>query len=196
MFAGVLAVAVEGPGPVRKPADSVNGEALRDTPSLRPNENLLFNGWGMTPAGEHVTVSDTPLKLIVSPDGKFLLAVSGGYNNTGLTILNTTEKRMVQFVPLKKSWNGVAFSKDAKRVFVSGGGSGLIHVFKYANGTVTAEPPVRPVLTSRDAFLAAIVVHPVTGKVYVCNEGEHEILVLNEQTLALEIGRASCRERV
>jgi hypothetical protein len=37
----------------------------------------------MTPAGEHVTISDMPLKLIVSPDGKFLLAVSGGYNNTG-----------------------------------------------------------------------------------------------------------------
>ena len=37
-----------------------------------------------------------------------------------------------------------------------------------------------------DAFLAAMVVHPVTGKVYVCNEGEHEILVLNGATLALE----------
>ena len=186
MFAGVLAFAAEVPGPVRKPADSVNDAALRESPGLRPNENLLFNGWGITPAGEHVPLSDMPLKLIVSPDGKFLLAVSGGYNDTGLTILSTADKKVVQFVPLKKSWNGLAFSKDGKRVFVSGGGSGLIHVFKYANGTVTAEPPVRPVLTSRDAFLAAIVVHPVTGKVYVCNEGEHEILVLNEQTLALE----------
>jgi YVTN family beta-propeller protein len=186
MFAGLLAGAAERPGPVRKPTDSVNDAALRESPGLRPNENLLFNGWGITPAGEHVALSDMPLKLILSPDGKFLLAVSGGYNDTGLTILSTADKKVVQFVPLKKSWNGLAFSKDGKRVFVSGGGSGLIHVFKYANGTVTAEPPVRPVLTSRDAFLAAIVVHPVTGKVYVCNEGEHEILVLNEQTLALE----------
>ena len=140
-------------------------------PGLRPNENLLFNGWGITPAGEHVTVSDMPLKLIVSPDGKFLLAVSGGYNNTGLTILNTAEKRVVQFVPLKQSWNGLAFSKDGKRLLVSGGGSGLIHVFKYENGTATAEKPVRPVPGSKNAFVAAIVVHPVTGKVYVCNEG-------------------------
>jgi YVTN family beta-propeller protein len=186
LFAGLLAVAADGSGPVRKPADSVNDAAVRELPGLRPNENLLFNGWGMTPAGEHVTVSDTPLKLIVSPDGKFLLAVSGGYNDTGLTILNTTEKRVAQFVPLKKCWNGLAFSKDGKRLLVSGGGSGLIHVFKYENGTATAEKPVRPVPGSKDAFLAAIVVHPVTGKVYVCNEGEHEILVLNGTTLALE----------
>jgi hypothetical protein len=83
LFAGLLAVAADGSGPVRKPADDLNDAALRETPGLRPNENLLFNGWGMTPAGEHVTISDMPLKLIVSPDGKFLLAVSGGYNNTG-----------------------------------------------------------------------------------------------------------------
>src|ERR1035438_6594521 len=134
MLAGLLGVAAEGPGPVRKPADSVNDAALRESPGLRPNENLLFNGWGITPAGEHVTLSDMPLKLIVSPDGKFLLAVTGGYNDTGLTILSTADKKVVQFVPLKKSWNGLAFSKDAKRVFVSGGGSGLIHVFKYEIG--------------------------------------------------------------
>jgi YVTN family beta-propeller protein len=186
LFAGLLALANEGAGPVRQPADSVNDPALRQSPGLRPNKNLLFNGWGITPAGEHVTMSDMPLKLIVSPDGKILLAVSGGYNDTGLTILNTAEKRVVQFAPLKQSWNGLAFTKDGKRVLVSGGGSGLIHVFKYENGAATPEKSVRPVPGSRDAFLAALVVHPVTGKVYVCNEGEHEILVLNGQTLALE----------
>jgi YVTN family beta-propeller protein len=186
LFAGLIAIAGETPGPVRKPADSVNDAAVRETPGLRPNENLLFNGWGVTPAGEHVAMSDLPLKLVVAPDGKFLLAVSGGYNDTGLTILNTAEKKVTQFVPLKKSWNGLAFTKDGNRVLVSGGGSGLIHVFKYDKGTVTAEKPVRPVPTSEDTFLAAIAVHPTTGKVYVCNEGEHEILVLNETTLALE----------
>ena len=186
LFAGLLASAGEAPGPVRKPAESVDDAAVRETPGLRPNENLLFNGWGITPAGEHVTLSDMPLKLVVSPDGKFLLAVSGGYNDTGLTVLNTTDKKVAQFVPLKKSWNGLAFTKDGQRVLVSGGGSGLIHVFKYEKGTVTTEKPVRPVPDSNDAFLAAIAVHPVTGKVYVCNEGEHEILVLNGTTLALE----------
>src|ERR1017187_4844820 len=186
LFTGLLALAVDAPGSVRKPADNGNGEDVREIPGLRHNQHLLFNGWGITPAGAHVTLSDMPLKLIVSPDGKFLLAVSGGYNDTGLTILNVTEKRVAQFVPLKKCWNGVAFSKDGKRLLVSGGGSGLIHVFKYANGTATAEAPVRPVPGSKEAFLAAIVVHPGTGKVYVCNEGEHEILVLNESTLALE----------
>ena len=58
MFAGLLGVAAEWPGPVRKPTDSVNDAALRESPGLRPNENLLFNGWGITPAGEHVALSE------------------------------------------------------------------------------------------------------------------------------------------
>ncbi len=65
LLAGLLAVASAAPDPVRKPADSVNDAAVREMPGLRPNENLLFNGWGMTPAGEPVTMSDMPLKLVL-----------------------------------------------------------------------------------------------------------------------------------
>jgi len=86
LFAGLLAVAEDGSSQVRQPADNVNDAALRERPGLRPNENLLFNGWGVTPAGQHATLSDLPLKLIVSPDGKFLLAVSGGFNNAGFVL--------------------------------------------------------------------------------------------------------------
>ncbi len=186
LLAGLLVRASEAPRPVREPADSVNDAALRERPGLPPNENLLFNGWGVTPAGVQVSLSDMPLKMIVSPDGRFLLAVSGGYNNTGLTILNTAEKRMAQFVPLKQSWNGLAFSRDGKRVLVAGGASGLIYVFKYQNGRATLEKTVRPVPASKSTFLAAIAVHPATGKVYVCNEGEHEVMALNGSTLGLE----------
>ncbi len=191
-FAGIFAAAAaspppaHSPGPVRKPGDSVNDAAIRETPGLRPNENLLFNGWGITAAGQAVTLSDMPLKLTLSPDGKFLLAVSGGYNNTGLTIMSIAKRKVVQFVPLKQCWNGLAFSKDGKRVFVSGAGSGLIHIFKYKDGQVTEEKTVQPVPKTTDTFLAALAVHPGTGKVYVCNEGEHEVLVLDGTTLVLE----------
>ena len=58
MFAGLLAVADDGAGTVRKAADNVNDAALREAPGLRPNENFLFNGWGISPVGEHATMPD------------------------------------------------------------------------------------------------------------------------------------------
>ena len=66
--------AAAGTGPVRGPDEEANSAGLRARPGLLPNEHLLCNGWGVTPAGQHVPMSDLALKLVVAPDGKRLLA--------------------------------------------------------------------------------------------------------------------------
>src|SRR3954470_6990415 len=65
--------------------------------SVRPGDGLLFNGWRVTPAGQQVRTSDLALKMVVSPDGKRLVAVSGGYNDEGLTLIDLAQKRVTQF---------------------------------------------------------------------------------------------------
>src|SRR5438093_10202296 len=69
--------------PVRQPTEDVNSPELRRKAGLQPNESLLFNGWGVTPAGDQVPVSDLTLKLVVSPDKKRLVAVNGGLGKHG-----------------------------------------------------------------------------------------------------------------
>ncbi|MDB6024596.1 MAG: phosphoesterase [Verrucomicrobiales bacterium] len=173
------------PTATRTDGEDVNKPALREKAGLLPNEDLLFNGWGMTPAGTSVAMSDMALKLVVAPDHKRLVAVSGGFNNTGLTLLDPVDKHVTQFFPLRESWNGLAFTGDGKHILVSGAGTGKLHVFDYANGTATFERTVQ-ISRLKNTFLASIAVHPITGKIYVCNEGAHEILVLNPQTYAIE----------
>ena len=159
---------------------------LREAQGLKPSENLLFNGWGVTPAGQHVTISDLPLRMVVSPDKKILLAASAGFNDPGLSLLDIASRRVTQFLPLERIWNGLVFSLDGRRILVSGGDSGKIHVFKYADGKATPAESVRPSPNAATVFLAGMAVHFATGKVYVCNEANDEVWVLNAQTLALE----------
>ncbi len=177
---------VQAQTPVRSVGEDVNDARLRATPGLAPNTNLLFNGWGVTPAGEHVRISDLPLKMIVSPDKRALLAVSGGYNDTGLSVLDIASRQRTQFLPLPEVWNGLAFSSDGGRVFVGGGDSGKVYEFTYAAGKVESAGVVKPAPDETLVFLAGMAVQPKTGKVYVCNEANHEIWVLNAQTLARE----------
>jgi len=172
--------------PVRQPVEDVNSAAVRRKAGLQPNESLLFNGWGVTPAGDQVPVSDMALKLVVAPDKRRLVAVSGGFSNHGVTLLDMANRQVTQFLSLTQSWNGLAFSKDGRRFFVSGGASGLMHVFKYANGEAAPDRSAQPNPERTNVFLAGIAIHPVTGKLYVCNEGNHEIWVLHPETLALE----------
>jgi len=172
--------------PVRQPSEDVNSPAVRSRAGLQPNENLLFSGWGVTPAGQHAAMSDMALKLVVAPDKETLVAVSGGFSNHGVTLLDITQRRVTQFLQLTQSWNGLAFSRDGGRFFVSGGDSGLIHVFNYADGKAALEKSVCPSPETNAIFLASITVHPATGKLYVCNLGNHEVWVLNPATLAIE----------
>src|SRR5213592_363308 len=120
--------------PVRQPVEDVNSAAVRRKEGLQPNENLMFNGWGVTPAGDQVPVSDMALKLVVAPDKRRLVAVSGGFSNHGVTLLDMANRKVAQFLALTQSWNGLAFSKDGGRFYVSGGASGFVHVFKYTKG--------------------------------------------------------------
>jgi len=172
--------------PTRKANEDVKSPSVRMRPGLAPNGNLLFSGWGITPAGRQLAVSDMTLKFVLSPDGKVLLAISGGYNDTGLTILDLADKRVSQFLPLSQVWNGLAFSKNGGRVFVSGGDSGVIHVFSYSDGKLTPADAVKPAPDALPTVLGGITIHPTSGKLYVCNEGNHEVWVLNPDTLALE----------
>jgi YVTN family beta-propeller protein len=188
LLAALPASSAERPaGPTRQPHEDLNDAQVRTRPGMLPGQNLLHSGWGVTPAGTHLRVSDMPLKMIISPDKRVLVAVSGGFSNTGLTLIDLKTQMVSQFVPLKQCWNGVAFSRDGKRIFVTGGESGVVHVFNYANGKATPAPEVKPMVTDGSpVFLAGVAVNPTSGKVYVCNEGNHEVWVLQAETLALE----------
>jgi YVTN family beta-propeller protein len=171
---------------VRQPDEDVNSAAVRQRPGLLPNKNLLFNGWGVTPAGEQVQVGDMPLKLVVAPDKKRLLAVNGGFNQQGVTVVDLATRKQVQFFPLDDAWNGLAFSQDGRRFFVSGGATGKIHVFTYVKGEVAFDRSTNSDPESSGTFLAGMTVNASNGKLYVCNEGNQEIWVVNPETLAIE----------
>jgi len=159
---------------------------VRAAAGMLPGTNLLFNGWGLTPAGEQVQLSDMPLKMLCSSDAKVLLAVSGGFRDTGLSVIDVGTRKVKQFFPLPKVWNGLAFSRDEGRIYVGGGDSGQVYQFKYADGQVEAADAVKPAPDATPVFIAGIAVHPKTGKLYVCNEANREIWVLAKGTLARE----------
>jgi YVTN family beta-propeller protein len=171
---------------LRKNEEDLNAPEVRSRQGLQPGSGLLFNGWGITPAGSQVQVSDMPLKMIVAPDKKTILAVSGGFRNPGLTLLDLHSKRVSQFLPIAEAWNGLTFSKDGRHVFVTGGDFGQIYAFSYRDGKATQEKSGKPSPDASRTFLAGIIAHPSNGELYVCNEGNHEIWVVDSETLQLE----------
>ena len=150
-------------------------------------QGVMFNGWSLTPAGKHAALEgDMPLKMIVAPDGKVAVTVCAGFNNPGLGVLDVATQTTKEFIKLPHTWNGLVFDKAGKRLLVSGGAAGEIHIFDYDGGALKAGPAVKVGGAGETCFVAGLAVHPETGKVYMCNEANQEVWVLNETTLAVE----------
>lgn len=103
---------------------------------------LLPNGWTLTPAGEHVGLTDLPLNIIPLADGRHALAATSGYNAHNLSLIDLETKSIVANDTARQSWFGLVLDEKAGKVWWSGGGSNLIHAFDLkANAlTRTSEP--------------------------------------------------------
>src|SRR5215468_12432145 len=168
-----------GQAPVRAPSEDVNSQPVRERQHLTPDANLLFNGLGLSPAGQHVRISDMPLKMVIAPDRKAVVAVCAGYNEAGVNLVSLDDRRERQFISLPEVFNGLVFSEDGKRFYVTGGDSGAIYVFQYAKGKADLEKTVHPGGDQEAVFLAGLTIEPATGNLYVCNEANHEVWQLS-----------------
>src|SRR5882672_4914570 len=82
---------------------------------------MLPSGWKTTPAGRQLQSGDMILSGQVSPDGKLFAFTNTGYTRHALHIVDlATEKEIATFA-LDRSWSGLVFAPDGKRIFVSGG---------------------------------------------------------------------------
>ena len=97
--------------------------ALPDRPDGNGTGTRLPNGWHVTPAGTPIALpGDLPLKMLFSPDGKSLLALTGGYHDHGVSVIDPATNKVTQSVNLGKVWAGMCFDPEGDDLYVSGGG--------------------------------------------------------------------------
>ena len=102
----------------------------------------LPNGWSLTPAGRSLPLGDLPLNLVVSPSKKYLAVTNNGQSTQSLMLVDAAAETVVSTVTIPKSWVGLAFSKDEKTLYASGGNDNRIAVYRIENGTLRADSSI------------------------------------------------------
>src|SRR5579872_4456832 len=151
------------------------------TPQAIPGGYSLPNGWRITPVGKSLETSDMVLNATAAPDGLAVIAMHAGYNPHGLVVVDTKTEEIVQRIPLKSAWFGLAWSPDGKRLFVSGGNANSnrnptrapIYVFDYTNGRLSNEPTARleESVDTSELFWSGVAHHPKKNVLYAANRG-------------------------
>src|SRR5215510_8666409 len=119
------------------PAFSQAKTSALQLPGKTPAGTLLPNGWTLTPEGKQIPVSDLPLNMVMSNDGRYLLVTTNGNGDQTIVVIDLKTSESVQTINVKKSWLGLAFRPDGKRFFVSGGDDNEVMIFDFADGKAT-----------------------------------------------------------
>lgn len=165
-------------------------EAIGSESDKIGSQSTLFNGWGLTITGKtQIPIGDLSRKMILSPDGKKIIAVHNGVQKTGLSVIDIETASVADSITLPRCFNGIVLGKDQKEIFVTGGNSNVIYRFGFEDGRLKKMQDITlviPGLDKDDMFLTGIAVHPDSGKLYVCNQAGHEVIIIDPVSSKLE----------
>ncbi len=94
------------------------------------NTIKLPNGWSLSPAGKSLPLGDLPLNMAISASKKYMAITNNGQGKQSIQLINLSKNKIVDNIAIDKSWLGIAFTKDEKTLYVSGGNDNWI--LKYA----------------------------------------------------------------
>jgi YVTN family beta-propeller protein len=96
---------------------------------------LVPTGQALTPAGDHIEVSDRPLGMVLSPNGELMAVVTGSnFGTRSLHIIDAHTNMLKQSISIGNSFVGVDFSPGGDRIYVGGGASNDVKFFALGPG--------------------------------------------------------------
>src|SRR6478672_3375173 len=144
---------------------------------------LLNSGWRVQAAGKQVAVDTFPMASAISPDGRHLLVLNGGYNPPSISVIDTASARELGRTRVADAWLGLTFTPKGDRVYVGGGSRAAVFEFTFSNGalqpartfTVVAKP------TNRD-FIGDVALSPDGRLIYAADLYHDQVVVINPQS--------------
>lgn len=146
---------------------------------------LLNSGWKIQAAGRQVALGNFPMSSALSPDGKYLLTLNGGYMKPTISVLRTDTMEEASRIEVNDAWLGLTFSPNGKFVYVGGGSQACVYEFAFADGKMQPARNFQIVAqnarTFRD-FTGDVAVSPDGHLIYATSLYKDSIQVINPQS--------------
>ncbi len=144
---------------------------------------LLHSGWTLTPAGKQIPLSTLPMSTALSPDGKYLLILNGGYLPPSISVVDVGDERETARVAVEDAWLGLTFNRKGDRVYAGGGSKPFVFEFSFDNGELK---PGRKFAVIQDPkptdHVGDVALSPDGRFLYVASLFRNSLVVLNALT--------------
>src|SRR6266567_7140014 len=99
----------------------------------------LPTGVRLDPVGEAVDLGCLPINLVLTPERDKAVVVLSGWREQGIQVVDLKTRRVTQTLLQDGAFYGAAFSPDGRRLYVSGGNTDMLFVYRWKDGTATLE---------------------------------------------------------
>ena len=145
---------------------------------------VVPNGQTLTPAGTHIEVNDRPLGMVVSPNGNLLAVVTGSnFSPRALHLIDLNTRALKQTLAIANSFVGVAFNRAGDTIYVGGGASNDVKIFKAGAGGQCAADATIPFSGRPEP--SGLSLNPSGTRLYVALNMTHEVAVIDTATRAI-----------
>ena len=93
---------------------------------VESNKVTLPNGWSLTPVGRSFPLGDLPLNMAISKSKKLMAVTNNGQGVQSLQLIDPKTETILDNVIIAKSWYGLQFSADEKKLYAAGGNDNWI----------------------------------------------------------------------
>src|SRR4051812_7555205 len=146
---------------------------------------LLNSGWRLDPVGKQVDLSTFPMASALTPDGKHLLVLNGGYRPPTVSVIDTASGAVTGQVPVTDGWLGLAIAPKGDRVYVGGGSAAAVFEFSLENGELKATrafPILGEQKPTQQDFIGDVALSPDGRLIYAADLYRNSVVVINPQS--------------
>jgi YVTN family beta-propeller protein len=108
-----------------------------------PARTTLPNGWSISPAGRSFPLGDLPLNIAVSASGKLMAVTNNGQSVQSLQLIDPLSEKVMHSIIIPKSWYGLKFSADEKKLYASGGHDNWILEYEIKNKQLVLKDSIK-----------------------------------------------------
>jgi YVTN family beta-propeller protein len=154
------------------------------TVGVQPDGSVLIpTGQALTPAGDHIEVSDRPLGMVLSPDGALMAVATGSnFGTRSLHLIDVQAQTLKQSLSIGNSFVGVAFNPAGDRIYVGGGASNDVKFFALGAGGMFVADGTLPIAGAAPSGLAR---NADGSRLYVALNMANQVAVIDTATRAI-----------
>ena len=152
----------------------------------RTGQACLPTGVCLDPAGRSFDVGNMPLAIVRSPEGDRLVVSLSGWRQQGIQVIDPQKGTVVQTIPQPGAFLGLAFSRDGRTLYASGGNEDLIYRYAWRDKQATLVDTIvlAPKEPKKDGtrFPAGIVMSHDDKYLFVAENVSDTVAVVDLQT--------------